>query len=124
MGYWKKQLSGHLPVSEFPLDFPRPAVQRYRGRVETNLIGGELSNKIRLLAKKQDCTLFMTLLSAFVVLLQRYTGQNEIVIGTPVANRNRKETESVVGFFVNTLVIRIDMSDGPSFTQLMSRVRK
>ena len=122
--YWKKQLSGHLPVSEFPLDFPRPAVQRYRGRVETNLIGGELSNKIRLLAKKQDCTLFMTLLAAFVVLLQRYTGQNEIVIGTPVANRNRKETESVVGFFVNTLVIRIDMSDGPSFTQLMSRVRK
>lgn len=124
LDYWTRQLAGNLPVSEFPADFPRPAVQRHLGRLETHVIAPELSDRIRQLGKRRDCTLFMTLFAAFVALLQRYTGQEEIVIGTPVANRNRTETESVIGFFVNTLVMRVDVSGGPRFTELMDRVRK
>ncbi len=124
VAYWTRQLAGNLPVTQLPADFSRPAVQRYLGRLETHIIEPALSESVRQLGQRRDCTLFMTLLAAFVTLLRRYTGQEEIVIGTPVANRNRRETESVVGFFVNTLVMRVDVSGSPRFTELLDRVRK
>lgn len=124
VNYWTRQLAGNLPVSQFPPDFARPSVQRHLGRLETHVLGPDLSESVRQLGRRRDCTLFMTLFAAFVTLLHRYTGQDEIVIGTPVANRNRRETESVIGFFVNTLVMRVDVSGSPSFTELMERVRK
>ncbi|UZW58362.1 condensation domain-containing protein [Lysobacter enzymogenes] len=122
--YWTRQLAGDLPVSQFPADFPRPAVQRYLGRLETRMIAADTSEGVRRLGRRHDCTLFMTLFAAFVVLLQRHTGHDDVVVGTPVANRNRTETESVIGFFVNTLVMRVDASGGPRFSELLERVRK
>jgi aspartate racemase len=124
VAYWKQQLSGELPVMELPADYPRPDIQRYIGRLETYVLDNELSQRIRQLCKSQDCTLFMTLFAALITLLYRYTGQEDIVVGTPIANRNRVETERVVGFFVNTLVLRVDVSGNPRFTELMSRIKK
>jgi aspartate racemase len=124
VAYWKQQLSRNLSVVELPADYPRPVVQRYIGRLETHVLDNELSQRIRQLCKSQDCTSFMTLFAALVTLLYRYTGQEDIVVGTPIANRNRIETEGVVGFFVNTLVLRVDVSGNPRFTELMSRVKK
>ena len=122
--YWKRQLGGRLPVLQLPTDFPRPAVQRYIGRLETRILDRGLSEKVKQLCRGEDCTLFMTLFAAFLALLYRYTRQEDLVIGCPVANRNRVETEGVIGFFVNTLVLRVDVSGNPRFTELMRRVKK
>ncbi len=121
--YWTGQLGGNLLASEFPADYSRPAVQRYRGRLETRILDPDLSARVRRFGVARDCTLFMTLFAAFVLLLHRHTGQEDIVIGAPVANRNRTETESVIGFFVNTLIMRVDVSGAPRFCELMERVK-
>ncbi len=121
--YWKEKLAGSPPLLELPTDHPRPAIKSYRGSHRQATIKNELVEKIRQLAQQNQTTLFMTLLSAFYTLLYRYSGQQDICVGTPIANRNRAETEGLIGFFVNTLVLRNDLSGEPSFKQILARTR-
>ncbi|HET6975221.1 MAG TPA: amino acid adenylation domain-containing protein [Pyrinomonadaceae bacterium] len=122
--YWRKHLSGAPPSLELPTDRPRPAVQSFNGARESFNLSRNLSVQLAELSRREDATLFMTLLAAFEVLLYRYTGQSDIVVGTPVANRNRKELEGLIGFFVNTLALRTDLSGDPTFRELLARVRE
>ncbi|MEO1763861.1 MAG: amino acid adenylation domain-containing protein [Cyanobacteria bacterium J06629_18] len=124
LGYWKQQLGGNLPVIQLPTDFPRSRVQSFRGDTVSFKLSSELSNKLKTIAKAQNATLFMTLLAAFKVLLYRYTGQADIVVGSPIANRNRAELEGLIGFFVNTLVLRTELNNNPTFVQVLQRVRQ
>ena len=124
MSYWKERLSGSPPLLELPLDRPRPSMPSFRGGRERLALPAELSRSLKELGRRYGATLFMTLLSAFKVLLYRYSGQTDIVIGTPIANRNRSETEGLIGFFVNTLVIRTALGDGMKFNQLLGEVRE
>ncbi len=121
--YWRRQLDA-LPVLELPTDFPRPAVASHRGDVVTFQLPDELSQKLKQISRQHDVTLFMTLLAAFQVLLARYTNQSDVAVGTDIANRNRLEIESLIGFFVNQLVLRADLSDNPSFIELLQQVRR
>ncbi|MEO1183788.1 MAG: amino acid adenylation domain-containing protein, partial [Cyanobacteria bacterium J06636_27] len=105
-------------------DFPRSRVQSFRGDTVSFKLSSELSNKLKTIAKAQNATLFMTLLAAFKVLLYRYTGQADIVVGSPIANRNRAELEGLIGFFVNTLVLRTELNNNPTFVQVLQRVRQ
>jgi hypothetical protein len=124
LGYWREHLEGAPPLLELPTDRPRPAVQTYRGADESLALPEELVEKIRKLSSQEGVTLFMFLLAAFKVLLYRYTGQTDIVVGTPIAGRHHTEIEALIGFFVNTLVLRTDLSGALSFTELLSRVRE
>jgi amino acid adenylation domain-containing protein/FkbM family methyltransferase len=124
LGYWRQQLGGKLPVLEVPTDRPRPAAPLYGGAHYSFVLPDELSVALKALCRQSGTTLFMTLLAAFQTLLQRYTEQDEIVIGTDIANRNRVETENLIGFFINMLVMRVDLSDNPTFLQLLERVRE
>jgi amino acid adenylation domain-containing protein len=121
--YWKEQLQGAPALLELPTDRPRPALQSYRGADETIVIPLEMTTELKQLARRRNVTLFMLLLATFKVLLHRYTGQTDIVVGTPIANRNREETEPLIGFFVNTLVLRTDLAPESEFTQLLARIR-
>ena len=123
LSYWKKQLSG-VSVLELPTDRVRPAVQTYRGAKESIVLPKSLSDQLRGLSRKEGVTLFMSLLAAFQTLLQRYSGQDDIAVGSPIAGRTRSETEGLIGFFVNTLVLRTDLSGNPSFRELLHRVRQ
>ena len=123
LAYWKEQLDGTPSLLGLRTDRPRPAVQTLRGAVQTVLFPSRLSESLKALSRKENCTLFITLLAAFKVLLYRYTGQEDIVVGTPIANRNRSEIEGLIGFFVNTLVLRTDLSGNPKFRELLGRVR-
>jgi non-ribosomal peptide synthetase component F/alpha-ketoglutarate-dependent taurine dioxygenase len=122
--YWRRQLGGTLPVLNLPTDFPRPEVQTFAGAIATFRLSSELTQALHHLSQKTGATLFMTLLAAFQVLLHRYTGQIDLMVGTDVANRNRAEIEGLIGFFVNLLVLRTDLSGNPSFETLLSRVRE
>ncbi len=124
LGYWKRQLGGDLPVLALPTDWPRPAVQNFRGSACAMQLGHRLTEELRELGRREEATLYMVLLAAFQILLARYTGQDDIVVGTPIANRNRREIEGLIGFFVNTLVMRTDLSGNPSFIELLKRVRE
>ncbi len=124
LGYWKEQLGGSLPVLELPTDKPRPPVQTFRGNNVSLTLPPALSESLKQLSGQQGVTLYMTLLAAFKTLLYRYSGQADILVGSPIANRNHGEIEQSIGFFVNTLVLRTDLSDNPSFCQLINRVRK
>ncbi|MGZ4032873.1 MAG: non-ribosomal peptide synthetase, partial [Tumebacillaceae bacterium] len=124
MAFWKKQLGGELPVLEMPTDRPRPPVQTYRGASEAFTIPRHLTKALNALSRQQGATLFMTMLSAYQTLLHRYTGQADIVVGTPIAGRNRKETEGLIGFFINTLVLRTSFEGNPTFTELLQQVRE
>ncbi|HXQ74120.1 MAG TPA: condensation domain-containing protein, partial [Pyrinomonadaceae bacterium] len=124
LAYWRKQLAGDLPVLDLPLDHPRPEVQSFRGATVTTTLPPGLSESLGVICRREGATLFMLLLAAFKALLCRYTGQDEIVIGVPIANRNNIETENLIGFFVNTLVMRTDLSGDPHFPDLLARVRK
>ncbi|HVF49589.1 MAG TPA: amino acid adenylation domain-containing protein, partial [Pyrinomonadaceae bacterium] len=123
LAYWRENLRGAPPALELPTDRPRPSVQSYRGAMLEREIGRELTDKLNDLSRSEGATLYMTLLAAFKTLLFRYTGQRDIVVGTPIANRNRMEVENLIGFFVNTLVLRTDLSGDPTFAQLLARVR-
>ena len=120
--YWKDSLAG-LPILELPTDHPRPTIQALHGSSKYMLIPKALADALRGLGKSQDATLHMTLLAAFSVLLMRYSGQDDIAVAVPVANRNSVDAERLIGFFINNLVMRIDVSGNPSFAELLRRVR-
>ena len=122
--YWKKQLAGAPGTLDLPTDRPRPAVVGSKGAAQRFTLATELSASLISLARQETCTLFMTLLAAFQTLLHRYTGQADIVIGTPMAGRNRAEIEGLIGFFVNTLVLRTNLAGNPSFRELLAVVRE
>jgi amino acid adenylation domain-containing protein len=122
--YWKKQLEGAPPVLTFPPDHPRPATESFRGTRAKVMVPAELTTRLEVMSQRHGVTLFMTLLSAFNVLLARYTGQKDIVVGTPSANRGRPELNALIGFFVNNLVLRTDLNGEPTFTELLGRVRE
>ncbi|MBW4417614.1 MAG: amino acid adenylation domain-containing protein [Myxacorys californica WJT36-NPBG1] len=121
--YWKRQLAGSLPVLNLPTDFPRLPMQTFHGARRSFVLSQLLHQALLKLSQQEGTTLFMTLLAAFKTLLHRYTGQEDILVGTPIANRNRAELEDLIGFFVNTLVLRTDLTSNPSFRELLSRVR-
>jgi non-ribosomal peptide synthetase component F len=123
LSYWKRQLSDSPTVLELPTDHSRPPVQSFHGAVQTVILSDSLTALIKRISQREGVTLFMTLLAAFNVLLYRYTGQNDIVVGSPIANRNRVETENLIGFILNTLVLRTDLSGNPTFQELLTRVR-
>ena len=123
LSYWRDKLGGELPALELPTDRPRPAVQTYNGDVVHIALTRELSEALRRLSREKEATLFMTMLAAFKALLYRYTGQEDIIVGTPIAGRNYSETEGMIGFFVNTLALRTDLSGAPEFQELLQRVR-
>jgi amino acid adenylation domain-containing protein len=122
--YWKKQLGGDLPALTLPTDHPRQAVQSHSGAFEARLLPQELSTRLQGLSQVEGVTLFVMLLAAFKALLYRYSGQEDIVVGVPVANRARPELEDLIGFFANTLVMRTNLSGDPAFRELLARVRE
>ncbi|MBV9123278.1 MAG: AMP-binding protein, partial [Planctomycetes bacterium] len=122
--YWKQRLAGAPTTLELPADQPRPAVQTFRGARQPFTLVPGLVERLRFLGRQEGCTLYMVLLAAFQTLLHRYTGQEDICVGSPIAGRTRAQTEGLVGFFVNTLVLRADLSGDPSFRQLLQRVRE
>ncbi|PMB43198.1 non-ribosomal peptide synthetase [Fischerella thermalis CCMEE 5330] len=122
--YWQQKLENLPPVFALPKDNPRPAVQSLRGARQTLILPQSLTEALKSLSQKEGVTLFMVLLAAFKTLLYRYTGQTDLVVGTPIANRNQIETENLLGCFINTLVLRTDLSNNPSFRELLARVRE
>src|SRR5215213_2623175 len=124
LSYWTGQLAGGPSVFQLPSDRPRPSLQSYRGAIVPFSCSDELSDALRMLARREGASLYMVLLAAFAVLLQRFSGEERMVIGTPIANRKRVETEGLIGFFVNSLAMKVDMSGNPSFKELVRRVRE
>jgi amino acid adenylation domain-containing protein len=122
--YWKQQLGCTPPLLELPVDHPRPMAQTFRGAQQSMRLAKDISAGLKALSRQQGSTLFMTSLAAFKILLHSYTSQDDIVIGTPIANRNRLEIEGLIGFFVNTLVLRTDLSGDPDFREVLRRVRE
>ena len=122
--YWKRQLSGAPPFLELRTDRPRPAKQTFQGALHSLALSKDLSVALQTLSNKLGVTLFMTLLAGFNLLLHYLTNQDDIVVGTDVANRGRIETESLIGFFVNQLVLRTNISGNPTFQELLARVRE
>ena len=123
MSYWKDQLEGAPPTLDLPTSRPRPPVRTYRGALATRVLPRALSDRLSRLARQERVTSFMTFLTAFQVLLSKYTGQGDVVVGTTIANRTRSELEGLIGFFANTLALRVDLADNPSFREALSRVR-
>jgi len=124
MAYWEERLDGCPSVLQLPADHPRPALQTFNGAAEEFDLGDQLSADIRRLAQSRNATTYMVLLAAFQVLLHRYTGQEEILVGSPIAGRTHQEIEGSIGFFVNTLVQRADLTRGQSFADLIAEVRR
>jgi amino acid adenylation domain-containing protein len=124
LDFWRQQLAGAPQVLELPIDFPRPPVQTYRGGAERLSLSPELSQRLKALSHQRGTTMFMLLLAAFQTLLHRYTQQEDIVVGTTVANRERVEIEPLIGFFVNMLALRANCSGNPPFTELLDQVRE
>ncbi|MEB3357179.1 MAG: amino acid adenylation domain-containing protein [Synechococcales bacterium] len=122
--YWKKQLGGELPVLELPYDRPRPAVSTYQGAQHPLTLSPELAAALKALSTRSNVTLFTLLLTAFKVLLHRYSQQEDILVGSEIANRDRLETEGLIGLLVNTLVLRSDLSGNPRFCDLLEQVRE
>ena len=123
LAYWRDELAGAPAVLELPIDKPRPPLQTFNGAAHPVVLSAELTQQLKELCRNERVTLFMALLAAFDVLLHRYTGQDDVLVGTVIANRNRAEIEPLIGFFVNLLVMRADVSGDPSFAELLQRVR-
>ncbi|HSE15901.1 MAG TPA: condensation domain-containing protein, partial [Pyrinomonadaceae bacterium] len=121
--YWREQLRGAPTMLNLPTDRPRPSIQTFNGARHYVELSRELTSSLRTLSQQEGATLFMTLLAAFNILLQRYTGQNDFCLGTPVAGRNQTEIENLIGVFINTLVLRTQLDGDPSFRELLGRVR-
>ncbi|HVR09421.1 MAG TPA: amino acid adenylation domain-containing protein, partial [Thermoanaerobaculia bacterium] len=123
LAYWRERLAGAPPVLDLPADRVRPAVQSFRGAAHELALAPALASELAALARRSGATLFMTLLAGLQGLLARLSGQEDMTVGTPIAGRNRLETEELIGFFVNTLVMRADLSGRPSFAEHLARVR-
>ncbi|HEY0737521.1 MAG TPA: amino acid adenylation domain-containing protein [Herpetosiphonaceae bacterium] len=123
LSYWRNQLADSPALLLFPTDRPRPAVPTNRGALASRRLSRQLADDLHALSRREGVTLFMTLLAAFDVLLSRYSGQDDILVGSPIANRTRPESEPLIGLFVNTLVLRADLSGRPTFHELLRRVR-
>ena len=123
LAWWKQQLAGAPPVLELPADRPRPVMQSFNGGHLAVRLPPELAGALREVSRKEGVTLYMTLLAGFQALLARYSGQTEVVVGTPISGRNWRQVEALVGFFVNTLVVRTQ-TQGASFRELLRRVRR
>jgi hypothetical protein len=121
--YWRKQLEGAERELRLPQRRVRGAVQTFRGARQGVVLGPELTEGLRGLSRREGTTLYMTLLAGFVVLLNQYTGQEDVVVGSVIANREREEVERLIGFVANTLVLRMDVSGGPSLREMLGRVR-
>ena len=124
IAYWKERLAGAPATLDLPVDHPRPVVQTFRGAHQASALSQSVQEGIRILSRREGVTEFMAYLAAFKGLLSRYTGQDDLIVGTPIANRNRIETEGLIGFFVNALVLRTDLAGDPSFREILSRVRE
>jgi amino acid adenylation domain-containing protein len=124
LAYWRERLAGAPELLELPTDRPRPPVQTYRGATVPVELSPELMERLQALGRSEGATLYMTLLGAFQVLLSRYSGSDDVVVGSPIAGRTRKEVEELIGFFVNTLVLRTDLSGDPSFRETLRRARE
>jgi amino acid adenylation domain-containing protein len=124
LSYWRERLAGAPELLELPIDRPRPAMQTFRGETVPVELSPELLERLQALGRSEGATLYMTLLGAFQVLLSKYSGSEDIVVGSPVAGRTRGEVEELIGFFVNTLVLRTDLSGDPGFRQVLRRARE
>ncbi|OYE00492.1 condensation domain-containing protein, partial [Nostoc sp. 'Peltigera membranacea cyanobiont' 232] len=123
ISYWKNQLEGAPKLLELPTDYPRPAVSSFQGASYPFELSDDLYVALNKLSQQHGSTLFMTLLAAFQILLWRYTGSEDIVVGSPIANRDRTELEELIGFFANTIALRTNLADNPTFEELLARVR-
>jgi hypothetical protein len=121
--YWQKKLAGVAESLDLATDYPRPKVQSFAGATQEFALGGPLTGQLKKLAEQQGCTLFMVLLAVFKVLLYRYTGQNDICVGSPIANRQYQETEGLIGMFVNTLALRSHVEREDKFTALLAQIK-
>nr|AYN44369.1 nonribosomal peptide synthetase [Cloning vector H69C977B_s26] len=124
VAFWREALKDAPPVLPLPTDHPRPERQRFHGKTHGFVLDAPLGQRLEALSRSSGASLFMTLLGAFAAYLGRISGQEDVVIGSPVANRDRHETEGVVGYFLNTLALRVDLSGDPTFSELLLRVRK
>ncbi|HEU4561307.1 MAG TPA: amino acid adenylation domain-containing protein, partial [Longimicrobium sp.] len=124
LAYWKERLASAPELLELPTDHSRPAVQTYRGAAVPVQLSAELLERLQVLGRIEGATLYMTLLGAFQVLLSKYAGSEDVVVGSPIAGRTRAEVEELIGFFVNTLVLRTDLGGDPSFREVLGRVRE
>jgi amino acid adenylation domain-containing protein len=124
LSYWKEKLKGAPHALKLPTDRPRPPVKTYRGARRTLRLSEDLSRRLKEISRGRGATLFMTLLAAFKVLLARHSGQEDLLVGVPIAGRTHKEVEGLIGFFVNTLVMRGDLSEGPGFGEFLEQVRE
>lgn len=121
--YWSERFSGDIPVLELPIDYPRPPVQRFEGQTITSEINETLTEKVRAIANKQEATLYMVLLAIYTILLSKYTGQKDIIVGSPVAGRRHTDLDSIVGMFINVLLMRNSPGDGKSFEEYLGDVK-
>jgi len=124
LGYWEQQLNNAPPLLNLPLDKPRPPVETHSGASEQLLLDKQLADELTAQARSCGCTLFVLVLATFNVLLHRYSGEDDIVVGTPISGRQRSELENIIGFFLNTLPIRSDVSGNPSFKELVERTKQ
>jgi amino acid adenylation domain-containing protein len=124
LAWWTVQLAGTPQVADLPLDRPRPPIQSYQGGRAQLAIGPDLEERLEAVTRRLGVTPFMALLAVFATLLRRYGSQDDIVVGTPIANREREELETLIGMFVNTLALRVDLSGDPDFAELARRVRE
>src|SRR5579871_1925291 len=124
VGYWKERLKGAPPALSLPTDYPRPAVQSFRGASVSLVLPPALIDALQGVARSEGATLYMVLTAAFQLLLSRWSGQSDVVVGTPVAGRTHRETEGLIGFFVNMLALRADLSGDPPFRALLGSVRE
>jgi amino acid adenylation domain-containing protein len=124
LDYWKQQLAGDRPLLELPFDHSRPAMQTPNGARQKLSLGKLLTTALKALSNEEGTTLFTVLLTAFKILLRRYAGETDIIVGTPISGRNQTETENLIGLFVNTLVLRTDLSGDPDFRETLRRVKE
>ncbi|MDY7021521.1 MAG: amino acid adenylation domain-containing protein, partial [Cyanobacteriota bacterium] len=124
LGYWRQQLADIPPCLELPTDHPRPAISSSNGAIYTHVLPPELSDRLKTFSKHSGVTLFVTLLATFQILLFRYSGQEDLVVGTPVAGRDRVEFEPLIGVLINSLVLRVSLADQPTFSDVLQQVQQ